>query len=107
MRDAGSLLEMVSALKPLLRSVFVRCLWSCNVEVDSFLGFTRHLAGTTNWTDTNDSSEAPGALCSGLLISREDCPHLRKDVRHRDGYLGGLFFEPGLAFGKLFGKFPP
>src|SRR5580765_5577549 len=106
MRDAGSLFEMVSALKPLLRSVFVRCLWSCNVEVDSFLGFTRHLSGNTNWTDTNDSGEAPGALYSRLLISREDCPHLRKDVLHRNRHLRGLFFEPGLAFGKLLGKFP-
>ncbi len=107
MRDAESLLEIVSALKPPLGSVFVRCLWSCNVEVDSFLGFTRHLSGNTNWTDINESSEASGALYSGLLISREDCPHLRKDAPDRNRHLGGLFFEPGLAFGKLFGKFPP
>ena len=107
MRDAESLLEIVSALKPPLRSVFVRCLWSCNVEVDSFLGFTRHFSGNTNWTDTNESSEASGALCSRLLISREDCPHLRKDVLHRNRHLRGLFFEPGLSFGKLLGKFPP
>src|SRR5881396_3591878 len=104
MQDAGSLLEMVSALKPLLRRHLWRCLWSCNVEVDSFLGFARHLSGNTNWTE---SCEAPGALCSRLLISREDCPHLRHDVRQGDRHLSRLFFEPGLTFGKLLGKFPP
>ena len=107
MRDAGSLLEMVSALKPLLRGILVACLWSCNVEVDSFLGFARQLSGNTNQADTIESSKAPGALCSRLLISREDCPHLRKDVLHRNRHLRGLFFEPSLAFGKLLGKFPP